>query len=150
MYSEEMETDPMSPWYIQTEKLIQVNKKWKESYKSLNLELKWKIIQEATIEIKNSQVENINQINESIISKLEEIYENQDYFWKEFKNELNSNDKTGGSSQTNQNKFSTEEKDEEEEEYEEMEEEICIMSRNESEILGKSVSKNIKEDRIEK
>ena len=41
-------------------------------------------------EIKNTKMENLGQINTSIITNLEEIYENQDSFWKEFKeNEMN-------------------------------------------------------------
>lgn len=43
-----------------------------------------KIIQEATMEIKN-EIENINKINSFIISIIKEIYDKQNSFWKEFK-----------------------------------------------------------------
>ena len=53
----EQEEDPMTPWYIQTEKLINENKVWRKLYGKLNLQLQWKIIQAATLEIKNREMD---------------------------------------------------------------------------------------------
>lgn len=134
------EEDPMTPWYIQTEQLINENKIWRKIYGKLDLKLKWKIIQEATFEIQNKEMENIFEINDFIISKLEEIYENKDSFWKEFKeNELSSEKQTNGTQDGIGNKFNEEDEDKEEEELEE--DEICTKTRNEIQILGKSMTK---------
>ena len=55
------------------------------------LNLKWKIIHKVTMEIKNTKIGNLELIKSSNISKLDEIYENQVPFWKDFKeNDLNS------------------------------------------------------------
>ena len=136
----------MTPWYIQTENKINKNKVWKKIYGKLNLKFKWKIIQEATMEIKNKEMETLEQINESIISKLEEIYEKQDSFWKEFKeSELNSEKPTNGTQNGNYDKI-----EQEEEEIEEVEDEICTTSKNESQILGKSVTNWLNKSGTEK